>query len=90
MRKAVSVTSKKLISRVLINTDQHNVVYGVLFHSSLIPIVKIMNIIASIQQEFFNLMIKYTALEQKAILHPHRSTKMFFPVPRLYRQVRIR
>ena len=56
------MTSKKLISRVLINTDQPNVVYEVLFHSSLTPIVKIMNITASVQQGFFNLMIKYTAL----------------------------
>lgn len=37
---------KKLCSHVLINSDKHNVVYGLLFHSSLILILKIIEIIA--------------------------------------------
>lgn len=57
-------------SHVLINSDKHNVVYALLFHSSSIL---------------------------EAILHPaawfkksYLSTKTFFPVPREYKQVKIR
>lgn len=47
-------------SHVLINSDKHNVVYALLFHSSSILILT--EITASVQQGFLNLMIRYKGL----------------------------
>ncbi len=77
---------EKLSSRILINSDKHNAVYELLFHSSLIPIPTIIEIIASIQcyWGFLNLMIKY---EPKAILHPAATVWEKFGLLPLHKHV---